>query len=289
MTKRSKYDELHDQYQQFLGKKPGTRYERLAALVFKALDERSVVLHDFKLVGDSKVKHQIDVQIESEGKIRKTLVECKDLGEDQDPVGLGVVRNFHSVMVDTSPDQAIIVSTIGFTDEAKQFADHYGIKLKTLSAVPEDSFRQYSLDIRLSEYVPQVTFRFTNEEANQRHIAILTRGGATKRGDEETEIYIRKGDERLKICDFVQQQTHEQYTEIKRYGKVTIDAADYTLEDEVDHLPLEYIELWIDETVVSANFASGIAELVLEGGGEKAIGWDHDLKRIIDKKTKEVR
>ena len=75
---RSKYDELHDRFFSILSTKAGTRYERLAALVFKRLHERHAVIHDFKLVGASKVKHQIDVLLETDGKNRRVLVECKD-------------------------------------------------------------------------------------------------------------------------------------------------------------------------------------------------------------------
>ncbi len=50
MRERSGYDELHDKYHKTLTTKSGTRYERLAAVVFKALDERHIVIHDLKLV-----------------------------------------------------------------------------------------------------------------------------------------------------------------------------------------------------------------------------------------------
>jgi hypothetical protein len=48
---RSRYDELHDRFFPILSSKEGTRYERLAAVVLKALDEKNVVIHDFKLRG----------------------------------------------------------------------------------------------------------------------------------------------------------------------------------------------------------------------------------------------
>jgi hypothetical protein len=39
MMSRSRYDELHDKYDTILTTKSGTRYERLAAIVFKELEE----------------------------------------------------------------------------------------------------------------------------------------------------------------------------------------------------------------------------------------------------------
>ncbi len=68
MASRSRYDELHDKYEAILTTKSGTRYERLAAMVFKALHECNVVIHDVSLTGESEVPHQIDVH-----KLRRLL------------------------------------------------------------------------------------------------------------------------------------------------------------------------------------------------------------------------
>jgi hypothetical protein len=59
MTARSRYDELHDRYHAILTTKAGTRYERLAALVVKILENRNVVIHDLKLLGDPSVAHHM--------------------------------------------------------------------------------------------------------------------------------------------------------------------------------------------------------------------------------------
>jgi|GEM_PF-3124967 len=48
---RSRYDELHDKYHRILTTKAGTRYEQLAALVFKALEAESTVVHDLDIFG----------------------------------------------------------------------------------------------------------------------------------------------------------------------------------------------------------------------------------------------
>ena len=71
---RSSYDELHDRYERISTTKAGTRYERLAALVFKCLNDRHIVIHDLKLLGETGVAHQIDVQIEVDGRPRHLLV-----------------------------------------------------------------------------------------------------------------------------------------------------------------------------------------------------------------------
>lgn len=72
---RSKFDELHDKYFSILTNKSGTRYERLAALVFKSLHESGIVIHDLKLVGDTGVQHQIDVVVETDSVQRRILIE----------------------------------------------------------------------------------------------------------------------------------------------------------------------------------------------------------------------
>ena len=88
--RRSRYDELHDKYHKILTTKAGTRYEQLAALVFKALESKNAVIHDMELAGeDPQVKHQIDVTVEIAGKTRRAIIECKDFdisGERSDSI-----------------------------------------------------------------------------------------------------------------------------------------------------------------------------------------------------------
>ncbi len=110
MPGRSRYDELHDYYQAISTTKSGTRYERLAAVVFAALDQNSVVIHDLKVVGsDTGVGHQIDVKIEKDGRTKRILLECKDFDVSGDNVGLGIVRDFWGVVDDIHPDESWII------------------------------------------------------------------------------------------------------------------------------------------------------------------------------------
>ena len=105
MPKRSRYDELHDRYNTILTTKGGTRYEILAAFVFKALEEQTVI-HDLSLMGESEVAHQIDVLIERNGVKRRVLIECKDFDISGEKIGLDIIRNFRSVLEDTRGDEA---------------------------------------------------------------------------------------------------------------------------------------------------------------------------------------
>lgn len=134
MAKGSRYDELHDRFGTLLSSKAGTRYERLTALVFKSLDEENAVVHDLRLVGSSKVKHQIDVTVERDGGQRRVLLECKDFDTSGQKVGLGIIRDFFGVVEDTKPDEAIVLTCTGFTRDAKKYAQAKGIKIAVMRA-----------------------------------------------------------------------------------------------------------------------------------------------------------
>lgn len=103
---RSRYDELHDRFDPIKTGKRGTRYERLAAKVLKALDSRDVVIQEMKFLGDSEVRHQIDVNIIRNGVDHRIIVECKDFDCRGAKVGLDIVRSFRSVVEDTNADEA---------------------------------------------------------------------------------------------------------------------------------------------------------------------------------------
>jgi len=133
--RRSRYDDLHDHYERLLTTKAGTRYERLAAVVFAAMERDGVVIHDLVVRGAiSDVGHQIDVQIVKNGAPRRVLVECKDFDVSGDPVGLDIVRSFSAVVADARPDEAWIITCNDFTKDARKFAKAMGIRLATLRA-----------------------------------------------------------------------------------------------------------------------------------------------------------
>ena len=133
----SKFDELHNRFFSILNSKNGTRYERLAAIVFKALDERNTVIHDFKLRGASSIKHQIDVLIEINGEKKRVLIECKDFDRSQQLVGLSIIRDFRSVVEDAGVDEAFVVTCTGYTRPARKYAKAKGIKLAVLRVFEE--------------------------------------------------------------------------------------------------------------------------------------------------------
>lgn len=102
-------------------------------MVFAALERDAVVIHDVEVVGTiTGVPHQIDVQIEKDGLLRRILIECKDYDVRGEPVGLGVVRDFFGVVSDVRPDESWIVTCNDFTAPARKYAKGMGIKLATL-------------------------------------------------------------------------------------------------------------------------------------------------------------
>ena len=135
MTFRSRYDELHDRYHAILSTKAGTRYERLPGLVFKILEDRNVVIHDLRLVGDSSVAHQIDVSIESAGKRRRVIIECKDFDLSGQKVGLDILRSFRSVLEDANAEEGIVLTCTGYTRDAQKYAKAKRIKLAVLREI----------------------------------------------------------------------------------------------------------------------------------------------------------
>ena len=118
--------------------KTGTKYERLAAVVYKIFEEVDVVIHDLRLRGEGKTAvHQIDVTIEKQGNRKRILVECKDYDE---VVGIGIIRDFYGAVAQIKPDDAIVVTTQGFTKGAIKFAKDEKIKLAILKEFSEEDW-----------------------------------------------------------------------------------------------------------------------------------------------------
>ena len=138
------------------------KYEVLAAIVFRILDDAGTTIHDMRLRGATGVRHQIDVVAERGGVTRRTLIECKDYGRK---VGLPLVRNFSAAVDDISPDEAFVVTTMGFTKPATQFATAKGIRLALLRPPEDDDWenlvRTINIELRMSGATepPQISWR----------------------------------------------------------------------------------------------------------------------------------
>ena len=115
--------------------KSGTKYERIAAIVFKILDREQAVVHDIRLRGDGKeTAHQIDVHVRRGKDDLRWIVECRDFAADASSpkIGPGEARDFASVVRDLKPDEAMMVTTVGFTGPAETYAREQKIRLAIL-------------------------------------------------------------------------------------------------------------------------------------------------------------
>ncbi|WP_143763378.1 restriction endonuclease [Methanothrix harundinacea] len=129
---------MHDKYNPIETTKAGTRYERLAAMVFRHIEKYGVVLHNRRLIRDTGVKHQIDVTINNNDNKRRVLVECKDFNLSGEKIGLPIIRDFWAVVDDIKPDDAIVLTCTGFTRDAILFAKMKGIRLAILRRFDEE-------------------------------------------------------------------------------------------------------------------------------------------------------
>jgi len=127
--------------------KNGTKYERLAAIVFKILSSDDTVIHDLKLKGDGKVaSHQIDVTIEKNHTKKRILIECKDY---DNVIGIDIIRDFFGAIYQIQPDESFVVTTKGYTKPAVDFANDEKIKLFVLRAFSESDWEDRIQNIEI--------------------------------------------------------------------------------------------------------------------------------------------
>lgn len=279
MPRRSRYDDLHDRYHQILTTKAGTRYERLTALVFKALDDQNTVIHDLKLSGeDPEVKHQIDVDIELPGiGARRVLIECKDFDVGDKPVGIGIVRDFRSVIEDTKADLGIIITCIGFTGPAKKYAQSKGIKLCIMRIAESDDLkgRIESIVLRLiveerivelaSIYLNDVNNRIFEDNLKKKNI------GSTGIGSDDP-VYFVKDTTKEQFCDFLYSKLRQKELWITtKDGALAILPNDWAIQvDDLTPVEFEGIVLDVKDECSEESLkltSDRIAELILEGFG----------------------
>lgn len=298
---RSKYDELHDRYFAVLNSKGGTRYERLAALVFKSLHEDSVVIHDFKLTGSSTVKHQIDVLIEQQGRTKRVLVECKDFDVSGNPVGLDIVRDFRSVVEDTKADEAFIVTCTGFTEPAETYAKAKNIKLAVLRAFEdkdwEGRIRQVNVTFHVQTplEIQAVNLHQNPVENAALHAACAAEGVDLGRFGQNAPLYLLGNAERVQILDFVDREI--KLMSLPNEGEqvtLSVDPAIWSLQvGQQASVTFSRLEFKVRPPRVLTEkievVSDKIAELILKGfGNHDIVVFDEQLKRMTIDKGGEV-
>lgn len=298
----SRYDELFDKYQGLLKTKSGTKYEMLAALVFKLLNESGVVIHDLHLTGETGTKAQIDVSIKEHGTDRRILIECKDYDVSGDPVGIGIVRGFWAVVEDTKPDTGIIITCNGFTRDAKKYAKAKGIKLAVLRDFrkEDNEDRILSFDIHIQEKSwtnPRPFLGFSKKEYLKKWQNDLTDAGInTKDVFRSDRIFIKKPNDRLILHNFVDDVLNGYPKEIAGHvkHKVPIDGNSIEIENKGE-IPISAII--IDFDIVHKDYflefaSEKVATLILERlqEGDDIVFCGEDIERYeIDPNSGEVK
>ena len=297
---RSSYDELHDNYHAIMTTKAGTRYERLAAMVFKALQEQRAVIHDLSLLGESDVSHQIDVQMEVDGQKRRTIIECKDFDISGGKVGLDIVRNFWAVIDDTKADEGIIITCNGFTADAAKYAKAKNVKLAVLRKHEEKDWAGRIRTIvvqliavspanaRMGIVVPNDAERDYFMEAAKS----LPNPGGMSISD---PVWMVKNQERVQINEFLSKHVHNA---IPLKGNDTPDKASVRVESEgwkiqiAGHRPITFDSINIEfdirrDEMESVITSRRVAELLLSGfrGADVIIFGDQLERRKIDPET----
>jgi hypothetical protein len=301
MLKRSRYDELHDKYNAIITTKSGTRYERLAAMVFKALEQNHVVIHDVSLIGASDVAHQIDVKVTVNGQSRHILIECKDFDISGDKVGPPIVRNFWAVVDDTKAEEAIIITCNDFTKDAAKYAKAKGIKLVVLR-----SFEDSDWDGRIKTVIvnlvllapanPQVTINLPDAAEKQKFAEAtnsLMRPGGIHQCD---AVFMVKGQERVHFNRFLTERMNKSIPFANTPDKMNIrvDSDGWRIEVAgYDPVGFDRLDLTFDvhkNERQSAITSARMAELILSGfGDDDVIIFGDQLERHkIDPNSGEV-
>jgi hypothetical protein len=277
MASRSRYDELHDKYHKVLTTKSGTRYERLAALVFKTLEDKNAIIHDMKLAGeDPEVKHQIDVTIEIEGVPKRKFIECKDFDISGGKVGLDIVRNFRSVVEDAKADEGIILTCNGFTEDAQKYARSKSIKLAVLRL-----FETRDMDGRIMKIIVGITIQqpsdpkatlYIRQEQQHRYQAELAEIGVTEGVRNTDPVFFVRNGERRPFNEFLTARMNDAIASAgPKIIRIVVPAERWQLQVKGNPpIPFEgiVVNFGVDEERHTIEVASQrIAELILSGFG----------------------
>jgi hypothetical protein len=299
MTQRSKYDDLHDRYHAILSTKAGTRYEMLAAMVFKSLEDKNTVIHDLKLTGDSEVPHQIDVSIEKNGKTWRVIIECKDFDVSGDKVGLDIVRNFRSVVEDTNADEAIIITCTGYTRDAQKYAKAKNIKLAVLRQAEdrdmEGRFKTVVINLMIETAKNYSTTLSMSQANNDIFVSECQRVGISGGIHVAHPVFFVRGAERHQFTSFLSQKVNAPAKKLPS-GRYAVETFPDGWSLQVENGPLIAFDLITTTFEVELlksqlNVTSDrIAEMILSGlGAHDILIFDDQLQgRKIDADTGEI-
>ncbi|MDN5215784.1 restriction endonuclease [Fulvivirgaceae bacterium BMA12] len=299
-TKRlSTYDKLFDKYFDKEIIKSGTKYEILAAMVLKHLIDAGKVIHDIKLIGQSTVKHQIDVYFEDNGTNRRILIECKDFDISQNPVGLGIIRDFSAVVDDVQPDEAFVFTCNDFTRDANKFAKHKGIKLAILREFQDKDMEGRIQKIILRFHILHATTPTVEAAIEETHYPKLKQDledeqlSMTYLGKEQP-FYLNTPDGRFQFNEYVEKiwNEHPKDTEgpVELKHKLENSTIEVANRGGVPILGLILRFEVIHDIEIQEIVSDKVAELIVTGfKDEDVIIFDQDIERFeIDDDTGEI-
>jgi hypothetical protein len=213
--------------------KEGTKYERLAAIVFREVSGQTTV-HDLRLRGESGVRHQIDAVVGDE--LQRIVIETKNYDK---VVDLPVVRNFWGAVEDIGPDDAFIVTTKGFSANAKQYAVAKGIRLAILRPPRDEDWEGFIRRIELEitgtglAALPNVAWELHPDDhhkvAHGPDAGRMTETATLKLADEAGELHD--------FLPLLEEQLHEEYGKVQLGGSKVIGRINKLDEPTWLHLP----------------------------------------------------
>ena len=298
--KPSRFEAIHDRYLDPSPKKAGAKYERLTALVLKTLDNAGVVVHDLKLRGESTVKHQIDVVFDTSGGKQRILIECKDFDVSGDLVGLGIVRDFLSVVRDIRPDRAIILTCNGFEKNAETFAQHNGIELAELREFRESDWEGLIKTVNVTIIAPStelksISFnvRKADDQEHARRITGYDSQHGQSRVDRDTPIYITKNGVETQIFELLMRIKNEHDAPEDGIHNIEVESDDLSLRvPNSQPIPLRSISIVLEHRTHRTEMqvtSSKLEELLLHWqNGAKQIVYSEDLEKLSIDRQKRI-
>jgi hypothetical protein len=144
----SAIEDLHEAAFGFRPAKPGTAYERLAAVVLATLGWQDVVHDTSQTVSGRFAAHQLDVTgRDPSGQIKRLIVECKDWDQVVDQATLDKLVG---VRAQVGADAASVVTTKGYTAGALAVAVDENIGLWRLRPFDPENPELYVKQITLT-------------------------------------------------------------------------------------------------------------------------------------------
>lgn len=147
-------DDLHDELFGFRPDKPGTAYERLAAVMLAELGWESVEHQTVLRPEGKRAEQRLDVTAtHPDGSVRRLLVECKDWNKQ---VGKGTMDALAGIRGQVGFDAAMVVTTHGFTSGAVDVAVDENIAMVILRRHGPDDHGRFvrRAEAKLDFYFP---------------------------------------------------------------------------------------------------------------------------------------